>query len=299
MEISVVIPLYNKGELLLRAVRSVLKQRTACEIVIVDDGCTDAFDYEGKVGALSEEMGNTTASICFVHKANGGVSSARNAGWKKAKHEWIVFLDADDELCEGAFDVLDAMHRRYPDGLFLIGGCVWTIDGDDKAKTERRLGSGNAICRTRNPYWHVWMNHFYPGPRNMAVHRSLIDRYGGYDERMSFYEDLEFSMRLLKCRKVVFTGSPVGIYHQKAGGLSLSTHPIEREMAYYIPQYRCDSFFEKVLLYENIEMTLGGWTPEQPAWEHYRKMQKDHFPAICSKVHWFHQQMVRHGWIKA
>jgi glycosyltransferase involved in cell wall biosynthesis len=88
LEISVVIPTYNRGHLIRRAVESALRQtRPAFEVIVVDDGSTDA---------TQEQMESFGSAVRYVRQTNAGASRARNRGVEEAKTEWIAFLDSDD-----------------------------------------------------------------------------------------------------------------------------------------------------------------------------------------------------------
>jgi glycosyltransferase involved in cell wall biosynthesis len=87
--ISVVIPLYNKGPYVRRAIESVLNQTyTDFELVVVDDGSTDGGDQ------IVE--GFTDPRICLIRQKNAGAATARNTGIQAVQGEWVAFLDADD-----------------------------------------------------------------------------------------------------------------------------------------------------------------------------------------------------------
>ena len=87
-DISIVIPTYNRCELLKRAVKSVLNQTIKTrEIIIVDNGSTDNT-YE-MISSLYPE-------ITYIHEKRKGVSIARNLGIKNSHSSWIAFLDSDD-----------------------------------------------------------------------------------------------------------------------------------------------------------------------------------------------------------
>ncbi len=86
--VAAVIPTYNRAALLARAIDSVLAQRRPPdEIIVVDDGSSD--NTEEVVGAYGD-------ALILVQKRNGGVSSARNAGVKESRADFIAFLDSDD-----------------------------------------------------------------------------------------------------------------------------------------------------------------------------------------------------------
>ena len=91
--VSIIIPVYNCIKSLAHCVNSVLQQTyTAFEVILVDDGTTDHS------GVLCDRIAEKDARIRVIHKSNGGVSSARNAGIDAATGEYITFCDSDDYL---------------------------------------------------------------------------------------------------------------------------------------------------------------------------------------------------------
>lgn len=91
--VSVIIPCFNQDEYIIETLQSVLNQTyTNWECLIIDDGSTD-----NSAKNISEFV-TTDNRFVFIHKNNGGVSSARNLGLDKAKGKFIQFLDADDVL---------------------------------------------------------------------------------------------------------------------------------------------------------------------------------------------------------
>lgn len=96
--ISVVIPLYNKEKSIAQSLQSVLNQSyTDFEIVVVDDGSTDK--------SVEIVEGIEDARLKLFKQPNAGPSKARNTGVGHASGEWIVFLDADDELLPNALSI--------------------------------------------------------------------------------------------------------------------------------------------------------------------------------------------------
>lgn len=99
--ISVIIPVYKVEKFLKRCVESVLNQSyTNFEIILVDDGSPD------NCGKICDDYAKKDARISVIHKKNGGLSSARNAGLDVAKGEWIFFIDSDDCIKEETFEEL-------------------------------------------------------------------------------------------------------------------------------------------------------------------------------------------------
>ena len=93
--ISVIIPVYNVEKYLARCIDSVLRQTYHnFEIILVDDGTPD------RSGEICDEYAAKDARISVIHKENGGLSSARNAGIEAAKGQWLQFVDSDDYIAD-------------------------------------------------------------------------------------------------------------------------------------------------------------------------------------------------------
>jgi len=93
MIVSIIIPVYNVERYLARCIGSALSQTySPIEIILVDDGSTD------NSGEICDEISGKNPGVKVIHKKNGGLSSARNAGIEAAKGEAIFFLDSDDYI---------------------------------------------------------------------------------------------------------------------------------------------------------------------------------------------------------
>ena len=89
--ISVVVPIYNVERYLHRALDSLLSQTCKdWEAILVDDGSTDGSSL------IADEYTKRDARFKVIHKPNGGLSDARNAGMEQISGEYLIFLDADD-----------------------------------------------------------------------------------------------------------------------------------------------------------------------------------------------------------
>lgn len=101
IKVSVVIPVYNVEQYLLRCVKSVLDQTLEeIEIILVDDGSPD------KCPEICDKLKKKYSNVAVIHKKNGGLSSARNAGISKAKGEYIGFVDSDDDVAPNMYEEL-------------------------------------------------------------------------------------------------------------------------------------------------------------------------------------------------
>lgn len=286
---SIIIPLYNKGKLIKSAIDSVLSQSNIdFEIVIVDDGSKD--DSTQYVNEYKDTR------ILYYYKENGGVSSARNYGIEKANGEWIIFLDADDEMFPGTLASFANMIEKYRDANFFVARQQNNYEGH--GVLQKRLLDRNKYHVTRNPLFGHWLRCFFPCPGTVCISRELIQSRGFFSTRISFYEDIEFMIRMMRGNKVGFTTHYSLQYNQDQTGLSGSSHLIEKEMAYYIPEYIDHaSFWHKALLYENLEIEILWW--QQHSNEEYVKfyqdMQRKYFSRIFKLLHWIRQKMIRLG----
>lgn len=99
--ISVVIPVYNVEHYLKKCVDSICHQTYRnLEIILVDDGSTDCS------GSLCDEFATSDSRIRVIHKSNGGLSDARNAGMELASGEWWMFVDSDDYIAPDTAETL-------------------------------------------------------------------------------------------------------------------------------------------------------------------------------------------------
>ncbi|MEC8428819.1 MAG: glycosyltransferase family 2 protein, partial [Pseudomonadota bacterium] len=128
MKFSVVIANYNYGHMLSRAIDSVLNQTESdIEIIVVDDGSTDNSKdvialYQPRIRAYFQE--------------NSGQSTAYNKGADAATGDYVLFLDADDELLPNAFELFSEALKNLPDIDYLFAGYI-SVDEKGREKTRK------------------------------------------------------------------------------------------------------------------------------------------------------------------
>ncbi len=280
--ISVIIPLYNKKTAIHRTVESVLKQsNNEFEIIVVDDGSTD-----GSGDMLSDIKDER---VRYFKKENGGVSSARNFGIDKSTGEWLLFLDADDELAPCSMRIFEHCSKKFPQHKVFVGGTArGPLSNNEHAYVESRIGG----------FFSIWINRFLPHAGNMLVHRSVVQKYGGYDERMSFFEDYEFCLRMMLSGKVVYTSSPVCVFHKEDCQLSVTKHNKEKDMAYYVAeQLSRYPFWGKTLWYENLEYMLFWNEDNVEEYAFYEQLKCQSFGAVHYLLHQVRQRLSNYGLI--
>ena len=108
MKLSIIIPIYNVERYLEETINSVLKQTfTDFELILVDDGSTD------NSGKICDKYAQKDSRVKVIHKPNGGVSSARNAGVDNATGEFIGFVDSDDIISEVMYEGMINIAEKY------------------------------------------------------------------------------------------------------------------------------------------------------------------------------------------
>lgn len=116
--ISVIVPVYNVQTYLERCVRSIQAQTLAeIEILLIDDGSTD------QSGAMCDAYAAQDSRIRVIHKANGGLSDARNAGIDVASAEYVGFIDSDDYIAEDMYETLYNDLRAEDADVAVCGIC--------------------------------------------------------------------------------------------------------------------------------------------------------------------------------
>lgn len=129
-KISVIVPVYNVEEYLPRCVESILAQTYRnLEIILVDDGTKD------NGGAICDAYARQDARVQVIHKKNGGLSSARNAGIDASTGEYIAFVDSDDWIEPEMYEKMMALMEKYAVRLVCAGR--WDVSSETG---EKRMG---------------------------------------------------------------------------------------------------------------------------------------------------------------
>ena len=191
--ISVIIPVFNMAEGIVRCLRSVTCQMTEdIEIIVVDDGSTD-----GTAG-VAREFAAGNPGIRYFHKPNGGVSSARNIGIAEAKGEYLMFIDADDEIEEDYLRNIADNAKSSKADILLWGikqsfedGHIEEWKPDLEGVYDRKAF---LTAFPREQYRHH--KGLYGFASNKLLKKSVIDRYNlRFDETMILMEDYDFFLR--------------------------------------------------------------------------------------------------------
>jgi glycosyltransferase involved in cell wall biosynthesis len=185
VEVSVIIPTYNRAQKLVRAISSVLYQTfTGYEIIVVDDGSTDLT-----AKTLTSFRPPVT---CVTHEKNAGVSAARNTGIRASSAPLIAFLDSDDYWLPGKLAVQTAFFRARPEAVACQTQERWIRRGRFVNPKKKHL----------KPNGHIFepsLRLCLVSPSAAMVRRSLLGEVGLFDETLPVCEDYDLWLRI-SCR---------------------------------------------------------------------------------------------------
>jgi GT2 family glycosyltransferase len=233
--VSVVVPTYNRAELLRETIHSILAQtRPADEIIVVDDGSTDH---------TADVCREFPAPVRYVWQENRRLSGARNRGIHEATSEWIAFCDSDDLWHPRKLEIqLDAL-AAVPDALWAVTACDVIGPGGEPVTTpasgvervfpvftlrqvtpEQHFGkyltplllpAGAGRAAIRCYHGDAYELLFYGNvvlPSSAIVHRTLLERTGGFDEAFTCAEETEYFHRAAAASDVVVVLEPLVSY---------------------------------------------------------------------------------------
>lgn len=224
--ISIIVPVYNTEQYLLRCFDSILSQSfTDFELLLIDDGSTDGS------GTICDSYAEKDNRIRVFHKENGGVSSARNLGLNEAQGEWICFVDSDDELLPNGLQI---MTDGISNEVDMIMAGYHEFEGETLLTDTSKFGKDGLISRNdallmmypseSMPYMGYPWGRLYK--RNLVLEKDL-----SFDVHIKIKEDTLFVVEYLCSiqNQVYYISTPVYKYVKSPvgamGGLSQSYNP--------------------------------------------------------------------------
>ena len=243
MRFSVLVPVYNVEEYLRICIESVLKQDfDDYELILVDDGSTD------NSGKICDEYYSVYSNVIrVIHKPNEGLLMARRTGIHAARGDYLIFLDSDDYLFQGAFNSINETIEKYNCDMVLYnyykeqtssvihlipGVDIEVFSGTDKMKLYQRILTG------------AYMNAMW----TRAVKRNIVDIEKDYSNygRISMGEDLVQCLPLYtNAEKIVYIDKSLVFYRRNKNGLT--------------GQWKADYFYSFQMCHRIIQQYIKIW----------------------------------------
>lgn len=235
---SIVIPLYNKANYIVKTVQSVLEQSyQQFEIIVVNDGSTD------NGSEIVKQIKDSRVRL--IQKENGGVCSARNVGIKNSKYEYIALLDADDYWDKDFLLEASKLIEDFPQAA------LWGINFAEiyEGKLIRELPTGLPKG------FRGIVEDYFEMPEKMGrisdlfcsssvvIRKSIFDHTGMFDERLKYSEDIDMWYRIIANFPVAFYDRYMSFYQYDADNRAMNR---KRTLKYFLPYYS-----DKYLPYKN------------------------------------------------
>lgn len=219
MFFSVIVPIYKVEKYLNQCVESIIRQTFLdFELILVDDGSPDGCPE------ICDEYARKDARIQVIHKENGGLSDARNAGLALSTGEYVIFIDSDDywDDNEALEKIQKIILEKTPD----VVTWRWKKYFEETARVET---VGYAVQEVKDIVWQemIKSRNFTVSACAKAIKKELFDTYSLYFEKGVYSEDIEWCARLLAvATNIVPSNLDFYVYRQRGGSIS---HAVGRE----------------------------------------------------------------------
>ena len=194
MNISVIIPTFNRKETLKRAIQSVeMQSYTPYEIIVIDDGSDDG---------TKEWLKDNFPNVKYIYQMNSGVSSARNKGIKFARGDWIALLDSDDEWLPSKLKDQANEIELNPAAKFLHTNEIWIRNGVRVNQMKKHKKYGGYIFEKCLDMCRI-------SPSSVLIKKDIFDEIGMFDETLKVCEDYDLWLRFASKYPVHFLDQPL------------------------------------------------------------------------------------------
>ena len=213
--VSIIVPVYNRGETVARCLDSILEQTwRQIEVILINDGSTD------DTWSVLQRYGEQDERIVLINKPNSGVSDSRNFGIESAHGEYIQFVDSDDWIPENATE--EYVRAIEDSGSDLVIADYYRIRGK-QIHQSGDIREGGTYTRTR--FAEFMMENagdFYYGVVwNKLFRRRLIEDHRlSFDDKLAWCEDFLFNLEYLRYAKTITVlKKPLYFYVKTKGSL--------------------------------------------------------------------------------
>ena len=230
--ISIVVPVYNVENYLKKCISSILEQTyKKFELILVDDGSTDDS------GKICDEIKKMDNRIEVIHKKNGGLSDARNAGIDIARGKYITFIDSDDYI---EIDYIEYLYNLIKMNNAMISVCAYYVITENGYKINSAKGYGSEVLNKIDAYKRMLNEEGFSVSAWAKMYlKSLFD-----DIRYPFgrlNEDNGTTYKLIdQVEKIAFGADPKYYYLKRTGSIMLSGFKLKKMDMIVLTDEMCD-----------------------------------------------------------
>lgn len=202
MLVDVIIPTFNRADVMMKAINSVLAQTYKNFILhIVDDGSTDHTQ------SVLDQFKNHPQVKIYLQK-NSGVSAARNLAANSSEGQWISFLDSDDEWMPHKLETQMKYLSQHPDCQFIHSEELWIRNGVRVNPKVKHLKSNENIFLRSLDFCII-------SPSTVLLKRDLFVSHKGFDESFVVCEDYDLWLKILLKESIGFI--PIALIEKHGG----------------------------------------------------------------------------------
>ena len=246
-KVSVIIPTYNRAQMVCQAIDSVLDQAfDNCEIVVVDDGSTDETEE-----ILHRRYGDR---ITYLYQDNQGRASARNRGVRVSSGEYLQFLDSDDWLLPHALEIQANFLDRHPEVDVIYGDGYYC---NQNGEPIQRISEERPPTPEEGLLAIMILHNIVVATHSAMVRRRALEEldHSGFDEHLRGTEDADFWLRLAaNGAEFAAHDEPVCQYRLHGSNATLRSHP------QWERRWRSVQRFKRKVLEANFFSGLPLWT---------------------------------------
>ena len=216
--ISIIIPSFNRQQLISRAIESVLGQTSSnWELLIIDDGSND-----GTKDLVKSYL--TDGRITYVYQENKGVSVARNIGINLASSNYVIFLDSDDELYPFLIEELHKIDLRTYDLIF------WEL--------RKCIDNKYSLWKSKNlgPMYNDMIGTFLAG--SVCYKKEVLITAGSFDSKITFGENYELGLRISAIQNLNLKYIAKPMAQQNLNTKNRESNSLENRVSSILYQYK-------------------------------------------------------------
>ena len=223
-DVAVIVPTYERAQVLGASLASVLGQKgVTFEVIVVDDGSTD--DTAGLVSGLADPR------VRYIARSHAGIAAARNAGLAAATAPYVAFHDSDDVALPGRLARPVAFLRTHPDTDLVIQNGRMLAPEDEPAGSEQPwIEARVARTLTGRPLGVAEVFRWNLGQlQGMCFTRRALDATGPLDPSFEILDDLDLVLRVAVRFQAIFLDEPAFAYRRHPAGVARNRDKVRAE----------------------------------------------------------------------